>query len=119
MTQPARQAALDDLRRLSPEIQSAVLLGADGEILALSATRGAADAIAPIMATLSGLASRAAQELGRGAFRTVVVEGAQGLVVGQDLGDGSVVAAVASRPARPGLLIDDVRACAARLAPGA
>lgn len=109
------QAALDELRKLSPDIRAAVVLGPSGEIVALSAARSVADAMAPLMMTLAAVAARSCQELGRGALQTFVVEATQGLVVGQDLGAGLILAAVAARPGRLGLLLDDVRACASRI----
>jgi predicted regulator of Ras-like GTPase activity (Roadblock/LC7/MglB family) len=110
------QAALDDLRKLSPDIRAAVVLGPSGEVMALSASKAVADAMAPLIMTLTSVAARSCQELGRGAMQMFVVEAALGLVVGQDLGSGQVLAAVAARPGRLGLLLDDVRACGLRVA---
>jgi predicted regulator of Ras-like GTPase activity (Roadblock/LC7/MglB family) len=107
-------ALLHDLRRINPDVEAAVLLGADGALLSMTAEAGIADALAPALTLLNSVAARTATELGRGALETIVAVGSQGLVVGQELGDGRLLAVLAGATGALGLLLDDVRACAER-----
>ncbi len=107
-------ALLHDLRRLNPDVEAAVLLAADGAVLSMAAEPALADALAPALTLLSSVAARATTELGRGALDVIVASGTQGLIVGQDLGDGRLLAVLAGASGALGLLLDDVRACAER-----
>lgn len=108
--------ALDQLRRVSPEIIAAAVIGLDGALEATSAQTELEDLLGPTITTLSSIAARTAQELGRGALDATILEGAYGRIVTRDLGDGRTLVVVAEPEARLGLLLDDVRACADGLA---
>lgn len=107
------------LRAVCPEIVMAAIIAGDGEVEEFS---GQADdleeVLGPVGTTLAALASRAVQELGRGGLESLILEGTQGHVVARELGGGRTLVAVASAGARLGLLLDDVRACAAEVSRG-
>ena len=106
---------LAQLRNISPDVVAAAVLSPEGEILAVDTDADLEDVIGPILTTFSTMAERTVQELGRGGLKQVVLEGTQGLVVVHDLGGGQTLTAIANPHARLGLLLDDVRACAASL----
>lgn len=109
------RAALTELRRLSPEVEAAIIIDANGGIEAVHAGEEMEGTIAPIMTTLATMAERASMELGRGGLNRLVLDGSNGQLVAHDLGGGRVMAAVCGRGAPLGLLLDDISACAARL----
>ena len=105
-------SALDTLRTTTPEVKAVALLDGDGTILASSSDREIENVVAPIMTTLTTIAARSAQELGRGGLETVIVEATDGLILARDLGGGRTLACIATRHAGLGLLLDDLAACA-------
>lgn len=107
-------ALLRELRRLNPDVEAAALIGADGSILAMAAEGELAEVLAPTLTLLASVGGRAATELGRGALKTIVMEGSLGLLVGEDLGDGRLLSVLAGQTGALGLLLDDVRLCAER-----
>lgn len=111
------RAPIETLRAVSPEVVMAAVIAGDGEIESFSGPgEDQEGVIGPLSTTLTGLAARAVQELGRGGLQTLILEGSQGHVVARELGDGRTLVAVASPGARLGLLLDDVRACADEVA---
>ncbi|MCB9743540.1 MAG: roadblock/LC7 domain-containing protein [Alphaproteobacteria bacterium] len=101
-------ALLDELLFTNSDILAASLVGTDGSVLD---HRGQQDAsLSALGAMLAVVAGRAVTELGRGMMSSVLVEGDQGFVVVEPVGDERVVAVVAHRGAAPGLVISDVRA---------
>ncbi|MCB9743982.1 MAG: roadblock/LC7 domain-containing protein [Alphaproteobacteria bacterium] len=108
-------AALTELRRLSPEVEAAIIINANGGIEAMHAGDDLEGTIAPIMTTLTAMAERASMELGRGGLSRLVLDGTSGQLVAHDLGAGRVMAAVCAQGAPLGLLLDDISACADRL----
>ncbi|MCB9742289.1 MAG: roadblock/LC7 domain-containing protein [Alphaproteobacteria bacterium] len=99
---------LDELLFINSDILAASLVGVDG---AVHDHRGQDDAgLSALGAMLAVVAGRAVTELGRGMMRSVLVEGDEGFVVVEPVGDAQVVAVVAHRGAAPGLVISDVRA---------
>lgn len=103
---------LHHLRAICPEVVAAAVVGGDGALLATHADAEHAEVIGPVVTTLGGLSERAVQELGRGGLELAVLNGTNGYVVLADLGRGRVLAVVAERAARLGLLLDDVHVCA-------
>lgn len=105
------------LRQVSPEVVVAAVIAGDGEIESFDGQGPDLEGVlAPLGTTLSALAARAVQELGRGGLQTMVLEGSQGHVIARELGDGRTLVAVAGPGARLGLLLDDVRFCAEAVA---
>ncbi|MEL6350005.1 MAG: roadblock/LC7 domain-containing protein [Myxococcota bacterium] len=108
-------APLSQLRQLNPEVEAVVILSPDGALESVDADAEIIDALGPILTTLLTMADRASKELGRGALDQFIVRGGRGLVVAQDLFGGRLLAVIARRGGRLGLLLDDVSACAAQL----
>ena len=94
------EAVLQQLRQLCPEVQAAVVMDMDGAVSAISSSVAIEDIVGPVLTTFSTLSERTAQELGRGATNTVVLDGTQGLVVVHVLGDGRLLAAITGPNAR-------------------
>lgn len=110
------QEAMETLRRISPEVIAAAIVGLDGEIMASSAKGELAEVVGPLATTFTTMAVRTAQELGRGTLETSILEASYGRVVVREIGDGRVLVVVAEPTAHLGLLIDDVRACSDQVA---
>lgn len=110
--------ALDHLRRVSPEVVAAAVIGLDGAIEGTSTQGDMEDLLGPTVTMLTTIAARTAQELGRGALNATVLEGAYGRIVTRELGDGRTLVVVSEPEARLGLLLDDVRACGDALSRG-
>lgn len=107
------------LRAVSPEVVMAAIIDGDGEVESFDGqSEDMEGVLGPLSTTLSALAARTVQELGRGGLQTMVLEGSQGHVIARELGGGRTLVAVASPGARLGLLLDDVRACAEAVARG-
>lgn len=101
-------ALLDELFFINPDILAASLVGTDG---AVRAHRGAEDAgLSALGAMLAVVAGRTVTELGRGLLSSAIVEGDEGFVVVEPVGEDAVLAVVAHRGAAPGLVVSDVRA---------
>jgi predicted regulator of Ras-like GTPase activity (Roadblock/LC7/MglB family) len=60
-------------------------------------------------ATLLGLGTRAANELGRGTLQEVLIRGQEGYACMMDAGSGTLLLAMATRDAKLGLLFLDMR----------
>lgn len=109
------QEAIETLRRVSPDVIIAAIVGLDGEIEAVSGQGELDDVVGPTMTTFGTIAARVVQELGRGALQRSILQGSYGNIVAEDVGDGRVLVVVAEPAARLGLLIDDVTACVGQL----
>lgn len=107
------QSELEQLCRVSSDIEVAVSLDHKGEVLAFAPSDGAVDeTIAPLVMTLAEVSDRATQELGRGLLEIFVVGASRGFLVGCEIEQGGVIAALTSSTAPLGLLMADVGACA-------
>lgn len=110
-------SVLEDLRRLTPELEGVLVMAPDGEIVAMSAVEEVAEIMAPILATLTTLSDRACQETGRGPMDQLILRGPRGVLMVQDLGAGWILGAIAGSEAPLGLLMEDLVSTQARIEP--
>jgi predicted regulator of Ras-like GTPase activity (Roadblock/LC7/MglB family) len=109
--------AIGDLLVQAPEIEAAAVVSFDGLSMAsaLPATMDE-DRVAAMSAALLSLGERAAEGLGRGALSQVYIEGENGTVFLVSADDEAVLVAVASRGAKVGMMLYEVRRAAAEVA---
>ncbi|GAB4273410.1 MAG: hypothetical protein Kow0056_00380 [Coriobacteriia bacterium] len=110
-------AALDGLMEANADIQATALVSLDGFTMASALPAGMQeDRVGAMSAAILGLGERAAAELGRGGLEQVYIEGSDGIVVLVSAGGKAVLTALASRDARLGLVIYDMKAAAEQVA---
>jgi predicted regulator of Ras-like GTPase activity (Roadblock/LC7/MglB family) len=109
--------AIGDLLAQAPEIEAAAVVSFDGLSMAsaLPATMDE-DRVAAMSAALLSLGERAAEGLGRGALSQVYIEGENGTVFLVSADDEAVLVAVASRGAKVGMMLYEVRRAAVEVA---
>ncbi len=106
-------AALNDFVRSSPDLQAAAVVSFDG--LAMASALPAdmdEDRLGAMSAALLSLGEQAAKGLGRGDMRQLFVEGEHGFVFLMSARDQAVLAAVADRSAKIGLMLFEMRRAA-------
>jgi predicted regulator of Ras-like GTPase activity (Roadblock/LC7/MglB family) len=92
------RSVLRGLNALSQDIEASAVISADGLIMAaVLSTETDQDRFGAMCASLLALADRAAQEIGRGQLKQVLVEGEQGTMLLVHAGPDAVLA-VAARP---------------------
>ncbi|MBV9293308.1 MAG: roadblock/LC7 domain-containing protein [Frankiales bacterium] len=108
---------LADLLAQAPEVEAAAVVSFDGLPMAsaLPATMDE-DRVAAMSAALLSLGERAAEGLGRGALSQVYIEGESGTVFLVSADDEAVLVAVASKGAKVGMMLYEVRRAAAAVA---
>jgi uncharacterized protein len=109
--------ALSGLLTQTPELEAAAVVSFDGLAMASALPAGMdEDRVAAMSAALLSLGERAAQGLGRGELSQVYIEGENGTVYLVSADDEAVLVAVASRGAKAGLMLFEVRRAAAVVA---
>src|SRR5437764_7043046 len=111
--------ALADLLTQAPEVEAAAVVSFDGLPMAsaLPATMDE-DRVAAMSAALLSLGERAAEGLGRGGLNQVYIEGEHGTVFLVSADDEAVLVAVASKGAKHGMMLYEVRRAARTVAAG-
>jgi predicted regulator of Ras-like GTPase activity (Roadblock/LC7/MglB family) len=110
-------AGLDDFLAVSPDVEAAAVVSADGLPMASALPPYVEeDRLAAMSAALLTLGERAASGLGKGELAQVFVEAAQGYVVLMAAGPNAVLVAVTSGSAKVGLVLFEMRKSAARIA---
>src|SRR3954470_7253387 len=119
MSDPASRAgrlnrAIGDLLAQAPEVEAAAVVSFDGLPMAsaLPATMDE-DRVAAMSAALLSLGERAAEGLGRGSLNQVYIEGEHGTVFLVSADDEAVLVAVATKAAKVGMMLWEVRRAAA------
>jgi uncharacterized protein len=117
----SRSAKLDqilaELVGQVPEVEAAAVVSFDGLAMAAALPAGMdEDRVAAMSAALLSLGERAAEGLGRGELSQFYVEGENGTVFLVSADDEAVLVAVASRGAKVGLMLFEVRRAAAAVA---
>jgi len=117
----SRSAKLDqiltELVGQVPEVEAAAVVSFDGLAMAAALPTGMdEDRVAAMSAALLSLGERAAEGLGRGELSQIYVEGENGTVFLVSADDEAVLVAVASRGAKVGLMLFEVRRAAASVA---
>ena len=109
-------AALDDFIRSSPDVEAAAIVSFDGLPMATALPDGwEEDRVGAMSAALLSLGEQAALGLGRGQLNQVFVEGEHGFVFLMSAEDQAVLAAVASRDAKIGFMLYEMRRAAQRV----
>jgi predicted regulator of Ras-like GTPase activity (Roadblock/LC7/MglB family) len=110
-------AALDDFLEVSPDVEAAAVVSADGLPMASALPPYVEeDRLAAMSAALLTLGERAAAGLGKGELAQVFVEGEQGYVVLMSAGHNAVLVAVTSKDSKVGLILYEMRKVSARIA---
>jgi predicted regulator of Ras-like GTPase activity (Roadblock/LC7/MglB family) len=110
-------AALDDFLAVSPEVEAAAVVSADGLPMASALPPHVEeDRLAAMGAALLTLGERAATGLGKGGLAQVFVEADQGYVVLMAAGEHAVLVTVTSHSAKVGLVLFEMRRSARRVA---
>lgn len=106
--------ALDDLLAVSPEVDAAAVVSADGLPMASALPPNVAeDRLAAMSAALLTLGERAAVGLGKGDLQQVFIEGSNGHVILMAAGPDAVLVAVTGRGSKIGLVLFEMRKAAA------
>jgi predicted regulator of Ras-like GTPase activity (Roadblock/LC7/MglB family) len=109
-------AALDEFLGVSPDVEAAAVVSADGLPMASALPPYVEeDRLAAMSAALLTLGERAAEGLGKGELAQVFVEGEQGYVVLMSAGPSAVLVAVTSQSAKAGLVLFEMRKTAAEI----
>ena len=104
------------LTNTTPDLEGAALIDHDGLMIAAAlASDVDEDSMAAMGAALLGLGERIVGELARGDFQMVMLRGTDGLVILVNAGDNGVLAALASKKAKLGLIFLDVQRTAEEL----
>lgn len=110
-------AALDEFLTVSPDVEAAAVVSADGLPMASALPPYVEeDRLAAMSAALISLGERAATGLEKGDLAQVFVEGADGYVVLMAAGKSAVLVAVTSKGAKVGLVLYEMRKIAASVA---
>ena len=109
--------AIHALLGQTPEIEAAAVVSFDGLPMAAALPPSMdEDRVAAMSAALLSLGERAASGLGRGELSQVYIEGDNGTVFLVSCDDEAVLVAVASKGAKLGMMLFEVRATAAAVA---
>lgn len=104
------------LTNTTPDLEGAALIDHDGLMIAAAlASDVDEDSMAAMGAALLGLGERIVGELERGNFQMVMLRGTDGLVILVNAGENGVLAALASKKAKLGLVFLDVQRTAEEL----
>ena len=107
--------ALDDFLNVSPEVEAAAVVSADGLPMASALPPHVEEErLAAMSAALLTLGDRAAAGLGKGGLAQVFIEGESGHVILMSAGNDAVLVAVTSRGAKIGLVLFEMRKTAKR-----
>ena len=109
--------AIHALLAQTPELEAAAVVSFDGLPMAAALPPSMdEDRVAAMSAALLSLGERAAQGLGRGELSQVYIEGDAGTVFLVSADDEAVLVAVASKGAKVGMMLYEVRRAAAAVA---
>ncbi|MFQ5818625.1 MAG: roadblock/LC7 domain-containing protein [Candidatus Heimdallarchaeota archaeon] len=95
---------LNDLKAEMPEIEGIAVLTKEGLPIASIFSTIDPAILSAITATLNNVSEKAMEELQKGLLETVIVQGEQGHLVVQGIGTKAVIAVLASKSAKPGLI---------------
>lgn len=95
---------LNDLKAEMPEIEGIAVLTKEGLPIASIFSTIDPAILSAITATLNNVSEKAMEELQKGLLETVIVQGEQGHLVVQGIGTSAIIAVLASKSAKPGLI---------------
>lgn len=120
MTKSRSQLIIDRLHELqasSPEIEASAVVSVDGLCIASALPREVEeDRVSAMSAAMLSLGERIASELGRGTLNQVYIRGENGYVILMAVGEEAVLTTLASRQAKLGLILLDMRRAVESLA---
>lgn len=103
------QVLLKNLSNTTPDVEGAAIIDNDGLIIASALSAEAdEDSLAAMGAALLGLGERISEELERGEFDMVMIRGTEGLVIMVRCGPEGVLAVLARKKAKLGLVFLDI-----------
>ena len=109
-------AALDEFIRSSPDVEAAAVVSFDGLPMASALPDDLEeDRVGAMSAALLSLGEQAAMGLGRGMLNQIFVEGEHGFVFLMSARDQAVLTAIASRSAKIGFMLFEMRRAADRI----
>ncbi|MBD3640758.1 MAG: roadblock/LC7 domain-containing protein [Marinobacter sp.] len=112
----AARSILRELNASSSEIEASATMTTDGYIIgAVLGTTTDEDRFSAMCASLLALAEQAADEIGRGQMKQLLVEGTQGLMLLIRAGDDKVLALAAKPTVNLGRVFLEARKCAAKI----
>ena len=113
----ALAAALDDFLAVSPDVEAAAVVTADGlPVASALPPEVEEDMLAAMSAALITLGERAADNLGKGGLAQVFVEGEDGYVVLMAAGYDAVLVCVTTKGTKVGLVLFELRRAAEKIA---
>jgi len=120
LTKSRSQLIIDRLHELqasSPEIEASAVVSVDGLCIASALPREVEeDRVSAMSAAMLSLGERIASELGRGTLNQVYIRGENGYVILMAVGEEAVLTTLASRQAKLGLILLDMRRAVESLA---
>jgi predicted regulator of Ras-like GTPase activity (Roadblock/LC7/MglB family) len=94
----------------TPEIEAAAIISEDGLVIASALPQHIEEVrVAGMSATLLGLGTRAALELGRGGLEQVFIKGHEGYVIMSNATPGTLLLVLTSQEAKLGLIFLDMK----------
>ncbi len=107
---------LKTLSTTTPDVEGAAIIDNDGLMIASALSQDLdEDSVAAMSAALLGLGERIVAELKRGDFEMVMIRGSAGFTILVRSGSASVLAALATKNAKLGLIFLDVSRAAAEI----
>lgn len=108
---------LKTLSTNTPDVEGAAIIDNDGLMIASALSQDLdEDSVAAMSAALLGLGERIVKELDRGNFELVMIRGSSGFTILVRAGEGAVLAALATKSAKLGLIFLDVTRAATDVA---
>lgn len=95
---------LTELKTELPEIEGIAVLTKEGLPIASIFSTIEPAILSAITATINNVSEKAMEELEKGILEAVIVQGEQGHLVIQGIGSSAIIAVLASKSAKPGLL---------------
>jgi len=95
---------LTELQTELPEIEGIAVLTKEGLPIASIFSSIDPAMLSAITATINNVSEKAMEELEKGILEVVIVQGAQGHLVVQGIGSSAILAVLANKSAKPGLL---------------
>ena len=108
---------LVDLNGASADIEACAVLSTDGLMIASQLPQGLdPDRVGAMGAAMLSLGDRTAAELSRGQLNQVMIDGGNGYVLMSHAGEDAVLAVLATKQAKLGLIFLDVKRAAEKIA---
>ncbi|CAK0740462.1 Predicted regulator of Ras-like GTPase activity, Roadblock/LC7/MglB family [Gammaproteobacteria bacterium] len=117
MREQMLKSILSDLNGASAEIEASAIISADGLTLAaLLPQEVDEDRVGAMAAAMLSLGERTAYELARGELEQVMVKGSNGYILMSHIGKDAVLAVIARKDAKLGLIFLDAKRAAKNIA---